>query len=74
MTQFDFNRARNGAEVVTRSGCKVTITEFEWACPGRSGADSLMMGSVEGGTYNLWDRMGHYNTDASPDPLDLFLA
>jgi len=74
MTQFDFDSARNGAKVVTRNGKTVTITEFEWVCPGRSGDESLMMGSVEGGSFNLWDRQGHYNTDRATDPLDLFLA
>ena len=74
MKTFDIDKAKAGAAVITRSGLPVTIQRFDWTHPSERNGKTFIMGEIEEGHIELWDKEGHINENGEQDPLDLFLA
>ena len=75
MKPFNIEQAQAGAKVITRDGHGVYIEDFNRMHPGPDCKPiALIMGRIDGGMIELWDKDGKINCDGREDPLDLFLA
>ena len=75
MNEFDYKEAQTGAKVVTRGGLKVRIDNFDRIHLGPDGKNvRLIMGTIENGDVELWDKEGKIRTDGKTDQMDLCMA